>query len=169
MTQENVGKYYLVYIAERLQDELYVITLRKNDGLIAINLGKYPVKGDQGAAGPTGNTGPQGPQGERGPRGFKGDDGAMGLTGAGVDTLTEVKIAGDASVSYSSGIARIQNAGQASFSAGDPHAFIADVELPIKGNNPISINANDDAIEVSFDTTGAQDGQVLRYSDGAIE
>lgn len=170
MSQENVGKYYLVYIENHLQDELYTITLRKNGGLVAVNLGKYPAKGDQGPVGPTGANGATGPQGERGPRGFKGDDGAKGATGAGVDTLTEVKIAGDATVTYSSGIARIQNAARASFSDDeDTHAFIADVELPIKGNTPVSVTANDDSIEVSFDTTGAQDGQVLRYSDGAIE
>lgn len=86
VTAENVGKYYVV--DNENVDYLYLITRRDNDGLTAVNLGRFPALGPQGPKGEKGDKGDRGEQGPRGLEGLRGADGIKGATGAGWTSIT---------------------------------------------------------------------------------
>ena len=87
MTEENVGKYYLVY--KPGGDHLYLITKRENGGLLADDLGRYPAA-EQGPQGIKGDKGDKGDTGERGPQGIQGLQGPIGRAGAGWNAITSL-------------------------------------------------------------------------------
>lgn len=117
VNDNNVGKYYVVN--HDSVEHLYLITRRANEGLVAVDLGRYPALGPQG---PTGAKGDKGDKGDSiiGPRGYKGDQGAPGR---GVDSLAGIDSTGyTATISGpdSNGIVTIDTSADVDFGADDP-------------------------------------------------
>ena len=164
ITNENMGNYYLVGTTAPLI--LYYITRSDNEELTAVNLGYFPAQGPQGATGATGATGAQGP------RGFIGSQGPVGLTGQGVDTMTEIDIAGDPSVNYNreTKLAQIRNVAQIKYSSGDPHDIIFSEEFPINTKTGINIDTDsNNRLNIGLDVAGAVSGQVLRFNGETVD
>lgn len=114
VTESNVGKYYIVDNSG--EEHLYYITHRDNDGLIALDLGKWPAVGPQGITGEKGDSpvvtisnsntwvidGVDTGKPARGEQGEQGVPGLVGKTGIGVAAVTSASNA-DYSVTKAEG------------------------------------------------------------------
>jgi len=173
VVEANVGKYYIVDVNN--VDNLYYITKRNNDGLIAENLGVWP------------KVGPTGIQGEKGdspvitisnnstwvidgvdtgkPTKEKGDTGNQGIrgpAGLGIDTLTNVETYFSGDVTYSDNVATFEGFDTLTYNGTTHHTATKEVHVPVKGNNGVSVDVDSDsALVVGLDMTGASDGKVL--------
>lgn len=104
-------------------------------------------------------------KGKEGKQGKQGIQGIQGKSGLGIDTLNSINIGdnGTADVIYHDGVAHIENTGSLTYNVRDSKLVNTVLDLPIKGDNKISIDASADgeSVEVKIDKTGATEGQVL--------
>ena len=104
-------------------------------------------------------------KGKEGKQGKQGIQGIQGKSGLGIDTLNSINIGdnGTADVIYHDGVAHIENTGSLTYNVRDSKLVNTVLDLPIKGNNKIAIDASADgeSVEVKIDETGATEGQVL--------
>ena len=104
-------------------------------------------------------------KGKEGKQGKQGIQGIQGKSGLGIDTLNSINIGdnGTADVIYQNGVAHIENTGSLTYNVRDSKLVNTVLDLPIKGDNKISIDASADgeSVEVKIDKTGATEGQVL--------
>ena len=104
-------------------------------------------------------------KGKEGKQGKQGIQGIQGKSGLGIDTLNSINIGdnGTADVIYRDGVAHIENTGSLTYNVRDSKLVNTVLDLPIKGDNKISIDASADgeSVEVKIDKTGATEGQVL--------
>ena len=111
-------------------------------------------------------------KGKDGKQGKQGVQGIQGKPGLGIDTLNSINIGdnGTADVIYHDGVAHIENTGSLTYNVRDSKLVNTVLDLPIKGDNKISIDASADgeSVEVKIDKTGATEGQVLGVVNGAI-
>ena len=111
-------------------------------------------------------------KGKEGKQGKQGIQGIQGKSGLGIDTLNSINIGdkGTADVIYHDGVAHIENTGSLTYNVRDSKLVNTVLDLPIKGDNKISIDASADgeSIEVKIDKTGATEGQVLGVVNDAI-
>ena len=103
-------------------------------------------------------------KGKEGKQGKQGIQGIQGKSGLGIDTLNSINIGdnGTADVIYRDGVAHIENTGSLTYNVRDSKLVNTVLDLPIKGDNKISIDASADGerVEVKIDKTGATEGQV---------
>lgn len=111
-------------------------------------------------------------KGKEGKQGKQGLQGLQGKPGLGIDTLNSINIGdnGTADVIYRDGVAHIENTGSLTYNVRDSKLVNTVIDLPIKGDNKISIDASADgeSVEVKIDKTGATEGQVLGVVNGTI-
>ena len=111
-------------------------------------------------------------KGKEGKQGKQGIQGIQGKSGLGIDTLNSINIGdnGTADVIYHDGVAHIENTGSLTYNVRDSKLVNTVLDLPIKGDNKISIDASADgqSVEVKIDETGATEGQVLGVVNGTI-
>lgn len=111
-------------------------------------------------------------KGKDGKQGKQGIQGIQGNPGLGIDTLNSINIGdnGIADVIYRDGVAHIENTGSLTYNVRDSKLVNTVLDLPIKGDNKISVDASADgeSVEVKIDKTGATEGQVLGVVNGAI-
>lgn len=111
-------------------------------------------------------------KGKEGKQGKQGIQGIQGKSGLGIDTLNSINIGdnGTADVIYRDGVAHIENTGSLTYNVRDSKLVNTVLDLPIKGDNKIAIDASADgeSVEVKIDETGATEGQVLGVVNGAI-
>lgn len=104
-------------------------------------------------------------KGKEGKQGKQGLQGIQGKPGLGIDTLNSINIGdnGVADVIYHDGVAHIENTGSLTYNVRDSKLVNTVFDLPIKGDDKISISASADgeSVEVKIDKTGATEGQVL--------
>ena len=112
-------------------------------------------------------------KGKEGKQGKQGIQGIQGKSGLGINTLNSINIGdnGTADVIYHDGVAHIENTGSLTYNVRDSKLVNTVLDLPIKGDNKISIDASADgeSVEVKIDKTGATEGQVLGVVNGAID
>lgn len=111
-------------------------------------------------------------KGKEGKQGKQGIQGIQGKSGLGIDTLNSINIGdnGTADVIYHDGVAHIENTGSLTYNVRDSKLVNTVLDLPIKGDNKIAIDASADgeSVEVKIDKTGATEGQVLGVVNGVI-
>lgn len=104
-------------------------------------------------------------KGKEGKQGKQGLQGLQGKPGLGIDTLNSINIGdnGAADVIYQDGVAHIENTGSLTYNVKDSKPVNTVLELPIKGDNKIAVDASADgaSVEIKIDETGATEGQVL--------
>lgn len=104
-------------------------------------------------------------KGKEGKQGKQGLQGIQGKPGLGIDTLNSINIGdnGTPDVIYHEGVAHIENTGSLTYNVKDSKPVNTVLDLPIKGDNKIAIDASSDgeSLEVKIDETGATEGQVL--------
>lgn len=111
-------------------------------------------------------------KGKDGKQGKQGVQGIQGNPGLGIDTLNSINIGdnGTADVIYHDGVAHIENTGSLTYNVRDSKLVNTVLDLPIKGDNKIAVDASADgeSVEVKIDKTGATEGQVLGVVNDTI-
>ena len=89
-------------------------------------------------------------KGKEGKQGKQGIQGIQGKSGLGIDTLNSINIGdnGTADVIYHDGVAHIENTGSLTYNVRDSKLVNTVLDLPIKGDNKIVVDASADGESV---------------------